>query len=417
MKRSRGGSFARTVRPRVTARVAGRKRKASNGSTSRRVRRRVGVKSVRRVKRTTRTRTGSKRRTQGGYGGDRQLIKRRYGRREGTFRHMQKLISAAKSDVILRMQGVSPYTDTQGFFPLQRLTAGTMPGSAQESMPIHIVELTNRGDCFQQTSPSVGYVNCMWTLSKSFGSSLQGWNNPLYTFTALNTQDQAGGTLTPGRFTFEQGDTNPAFRNEKDVLEWVEVKMDCIGPTNMPCKWNVMIVQFMSDELTPEYDRANLTAGLIEYRNKYERRNQFWDAMTKPYISNPIQSEHGSVCQKSMRVLHKVSFTTQAKDTSDKNINGEERIVKIFKWMNRLQDFGWSKSDRPPLPNNDFTEKPGWSQALTQVDQSLEWKRRIYLIIQAENYTITAPGTGAQSEWVPTYDLVIRKKHVEANNP
>lgn len=394
-------SSLRSRRPSKKAKFVRRSRKRSRvpSTTSRRVKRRI-------------TKKGTKKRarpTDNGTSGDRTVVSRKYGKRASVVSRTSKIAAATSTSIIYRLQGVLQYNATQGFYSMQRTPTGT-PGTdnSAELMPLYLVELTNRA--FTGASIPADAVESIFQLRKNYLTS--GGNNtdfPYYDFVPKTTQNGAGASIT-GSYSVEKAFQDPALNsNRYHFLEWVDIRLDCISPTSIPCKWTVQIVQFKEDFLDPysPVDTAPV-AGTQEYRD-ITQRNQFWDNQTYKLIAHPFMSDaHGTNQAQLMKVLHSQSWIGQPKQSTDLFTSGDERMLRIFKYMNRLVDYGYTSDVRGPTPGGAGAETMGFAQdATTQLMAIPEAKKRIFLMIKAENFLISGGVTVT-----PTFDLIVRKKHM-----
>lgn len=340
-------------------------------------------------------------------------LTRKYGRRpRNSVMQLSKLVNDAVQPNVYRWQGLTDFDAAQGYFKLDRLVTGAPPTAASiENMPLWLFELTGVPQNAGQISNTVGY-RLQYTFQ---GAGVQ----PLITFATVNPLNQTGVAAGNGSWQYENtaqvASTGPG---RKDIFSWLDAKLICVGATQVPTKFTIDIVQFKEDYLIPQYTAGNL-AGSNDLWNNI--RSAVYERLVLPYATNPINTQHGMVNsgKKFIKKLHSVSFWIQPKTNVELDPAGDYKIVKLFKWINRVQNYAWSQATRIGQQvgaGGAFTE--GYEQNINQTFAAdVTPGERIYLMVRATNQTsgqVTGvPATEPDRAAVcPTFDLVLRKQHL-----
>lgn len=348
---------------------------------------------------------------QGATSGDVVYINRTLGRKpKRNITNLYKKIQSACDPCYYRWQGVLPYDAGQGFLFLNRIVAGVPPAdSSSETMPVHIFNLS----CIQgNNNNTAAVVNNAWRLKKEWKTALAA--SPQYIFEAINGQTNTGATTA---ICYAQESSNTGLKAiSRDVLDYVDIRLDLVGPTNIPTKWSVEIVQYLDPTLEPEYTVLG-AAATGDQLQRERQRIQYYDNVVQPWITHPIlltNPKTSGTMKSTVKTLHKMSFMTQPKLGDNNNDNGQERIIKIFKWLNKVQNYDWSETGKVPAVGALAAETMGFSVNTTGTNllNDVAPGKRIYLIIKSQNQFVGSNGPTQ----CPTYDLVIRKKHTEDTN-
>jgi len=336
--------------------------------------------------------------------GDRTYLNRNIGRRLRPLKAAVKLSRLVSDSRVYRFQNLAPYADPVGAYTMNRWQASANNIGAVgsiETMPVYLFELTNIGTNGQSPYVQAGYrLNKRWLVA----------NNNDYSFTAVPCQAPAGSTLiNPGYYIVEQQASQPNSHIARDMLEWVQIKLDCVSPTGIPCKWSVSLVQFTENYYQPEWiNNAD--------PDQQQARDEFWDNIVQPLIAHPYSVQNTRMHKTGMKVLKRVAWTTNPKQSIDTYNTGEEKLVKIFKWMNRAQRYDWSQPGEAPGPSTTGVEQTGFTQNFAVPEAQVTWKARVYLMVTCEHFGPMA-GWNAGNEirnaaTTGSFDLCIRKKHV-----
>ena len=322
-------------------------------------------------------------------------LNRKWGKKpRKTVKQAFKLINSEMDNYIYRYQGIFPFNSANGYFSLSRDQTGGVPANAStELLPLMLFDL-----CANNFNTSTSSNNtCGWVLRRTF-TALKG----NYDFVAA-TAKSADGVTGSTQWQIEDATTSKT-SVRKALLDWLDLRLVCVGPTQMPCKFVIQIVQFKNDW---EHPQACI-AGNVLPENEAIEKNAFWDAQVWPLITNPIDILNPSKKKFDMKVVHSVSFILDPKESSETQPMGHCKIVKIFKRFNRLQRYDWDQQAQidqtTALPNI------GWqvNNSISSLQDNVVPRARMYLMVKAENFTGGAGGLPT----LPSFDIMMRKKMI-----
>lgn len=390
---SQGPRKKRRMNPRKRAIGAKRRRPASVGG---RKKRRTGIRKGR-VPAPT-----------GSTSGDIQYMSRKVGKKpKKSMTDLYRRVNAAIEPCYYRWQGVKNYDEAQGFFLLNRLTSGTVPNAGStEFLPLYMFNLSAIQGNRAGNAP---LVNVGYKLKKQWDPV--GLSNPFYICNQILGQNFLG-VSGQDHYTRESASASTV-TTKSDVLEWIDIRLDCVGPTAIPTKWVIQLVQFMDAYYTPEYQPNNTSVGGAEHVEKEQARTTLYDSWINPFISHPILLQNPKVsklAKHACKVLWQQDFITQPKESTDLFTSGQEKIIKIFKWMHRTQDYDWSETGRMPAVGVGAVETPGFAlNTGGDFVNDVHYSKKLYLVVKAQSHTVNDSTTAK----CPSFDLVIRKKHLE----
>ena len=349
---------------------------------------------------------------------DVQYINRKIGKKpKTTLKSVAKVARAGVTSSTFRWQRLSNYINTQGELTLDRKTTGTIPNiNSTENMPIYIFDVSG----IPHNGANLGFTTysdqlCFQLVKNYQNSGLL----PLYTWTAVRGDSRNGGNSTG--FELETGSDQA--QHQSSLWKWVEIQLDLIGPTSIPCKWDISLVQFKDEFCLNQTNPTGLPQRNSSDTVSFTKYDMFWEKLSYPLISHPMAKQHGYQGFNPMKTLYKQSLITQPKINTDLYTSGEEKIIKIFKWMNKLNKYDWMQDRAVKAPDDVVggqTNPEGWANSAFAAPfvgndyyPKVHPRKRIWLMVRAQNYTATANGTTAP--FCPSFDVVIRVGH-EFNN-
>lgn len=364
-----------------------------------------------------------------GGSGQISFITKKYGKRMSTTASSaMKLARLADDEVVFRWQNTNPYAMAYGAKFMSRAITGT-PGAAnaKELLPLDIYDLSGvLYNIVGLTNPDIARVS--WQLNKTWTGITTA---PVqYKFDAFGGENNLGGpqSVTGSIWTIEKA-TDANVNNttyKRDLMKWLDLKLMCIGSTSIPTRFTIELVHLLEDCLHPTVDAMTWT-GSGNINALWTRRNQFWENEILRYTDGPTASLGNRRAQSKMKkVLHSISFVIQPKTSIELDQEGDYKIVKIFKWLNKLCIYDWLQSQVKPFvlepeANQPFIPGTTTRTTATETDAyaipenvayntftNVELKKRLYLIVKAEAYY---PGQTTDVKCVPSYDLTIRKGH------
>lgn len=324
-----------------------------------------------------------------------------------------KLTRAALETVIYRWNGVKNFLDNGKYWMQNRVVVAGF-----RSLPFYMFDLTAVNNMQQgiacQCQPMLQLGANTLTGAMSF-RSVDGFQPD--GLTATNSFIVERGPSPPGAIDTTSVNIAPM---SKSMLSWASVQMNLWGCTTKATKFAVQLVRISDRDLIPYHadgfyvaPAAGLTyaqeftnSGASADDKKREKRNDFYQNLTKTWVYNPI-STTGGIQHKSYKVLKTQEFTIEPNLTIDGDSNANVKVFKMFATLNKMcnyEDFSESlNSDAQLVTNPTYVQNVG-SQLSTQVKPT----SRVYLVIRATNYGNDAGDTPAET---PSFDLSVRVKH------
>lgn len=402
--------------PMSLKRKSRRKRKVAFRKTVRRVHRRVrSVKHVskrkrlsaagRRVRRKTELRVGA---------GDVTRSRYVFGRKpkiSAWYNH--KLLSCSVSKAYYIYKALTDYRANQGRILLARLATDTVYGAINSyaDMPCRIFNLTALAE--NGSGGTSVLPDCSFVPRKYFFEA----NKYTYTFAATGDGFTPSGTSNTAKWSLEKGEGSSSTCQKKSVLEWLNIKMDLVGATDIPTRFTVMIGYFTDKDLCPE------EAVPVAEDDSFNKRTDFWDDMFRSDITHPLNmgvpDEEGSKPGRGFNMIFKKVVMINPKSNTDQWASGDEHWVTFFKRFNKVQDFMWrdEKNEVPPNTVGRGAELAGaWYQnisgAVREIAADVDWTKRLYLIVKANNHNPSATvSTADDPKYCPSFDIIMRKKY------
>lgn len=318
-----------------------------------------------------------------------------------------KVAAAQMDHIVYRFQGVEDVGAPTGlsYYPLDRNFNGSIPpdGRAVENMPCYCFNLSQICDNGNLTNG----VTAAYRLLKR-------WNPEIYAWEPLNNQSPDG-TAYSGDNTYIRENRNKLQTSSRprDLLQWINIGMMCVGAKALNTNWEVKIVQFLKLNLGPDRE-VNLPPYNDDDKNVIDMRNEYWNGEVRPFISHPLLvSTVNNKGADYVRTLYKTTFMTKAGQSTDLDTSGKEHMLNIALRPNIIQDYAWASSARPPIPEYPGIENIGYPQSVEYIQSDVEPTKRLYLIVKAQN---AYAGVDPEDENYPnvgcSFDIVIRKKHL-----
>lgn len=358
--------------------------------------------------------------------GQMTFITKKYGKRlSSTASNAMKLAKLAEDNIVMRWQRTVPYASATGAYFLDRGNTGIPPANgALENCPYYMFDLSgvayNKINMTAGDNPVVAYkLQRKWATATGV--------NPQYSFLELQDGDTYNNVGLTGTWTIEKADdaNTLATQVRKDMFSWLDIKMMCIGCTSIPTRFTIELIQLKDDSLHPSVT-AETWSG-VQTDALFKRRNQFYENEILRNIDGPLATMGNSRnLRKEKKVIHKISFLIQPKTNIELDQEGDYKIIKFFKWINRLQDYKWLQqqtkgysldSVQPKVPgtelNTTLTEADTYAVPTDgpnayNVFNNVELKKRLYLTVKADSFY---PGQTTQPTAVPSFDITIRKGH------
>lgn len=193
--------------------------------------------------------------------------------------------------------------------------------------------------------------------------------------------------------------------NRRCMQDWTQAKILCYGAAKQPTEFVIEFIQIKEDYLHPPYTQAEPVPGT--YESLVSGALSFWQNYSKPFSANPI-SETSALKRKDIKVLKSIRFTLQSRESSDSYANvGHMKHLNIFFRMKRMCKYDWLEWSTDLYQNNPTSFAANTGHLSTRVHP----KARIYMTIRATNTTQVTSPANASTDYMPSYDLVLKKKY------
>lgn len=322
-----------------------------------------------------------------------------------------KLTRAALETVIYRWNGVKNFLDNGRYWMQNRVEVAGF-----RSLPFYMFDLTACNNMCNGLA-----TQCAPFLQ--LGANTANGNMSFRTVSGLDPS----GTVATSSFVIERGPSPPGLvattsvnlaPMTKSMLSWASIQMNLWGCTTKATKFAVQLVRITDRDLIPyhpdgfyaaapqTFAQEIIASGASADDKKREKRNDFYQNLTKTWVYNPI-STTGGIQHKSYKVLKTQEFTIEPNLTIDGDSNANVKVFKMFATLNKMcnyEDFNESlNTDAQLVTDPSYVQNTG-SQLSTQVKPT----SRVYLVIRATNYGNDAGDTPAET---PSFDLSVRVKH------
>lgn len=397
-----------------------KRRRYSTTKLSRNVRPKVGIKNKKYASWTRTIRKRRKRRSDNVQAMDVDYLTVKKGRPEKMdVKHAWKRLHTDEMPVYYRYQGILSYTAARGYYQMDRTVIGT-PGQAgaSEALPLYLFDLTAVPYNGSTQNSGVGSRLSLVNSSTGFNNVQYYFDQDLNAGTNQNPAgvDVAGSSVTNNNYWTDNVGTNFFGPGRTDQLSYLDIRLVCVAALTYPTEYEISLVQLQDEWLHPHW-RSTTNSGQDNIAWN-QLRNAFWENEVYKYCTNPIaivNPKTKKLGQK--RVMWQTKFTIQPKSTISTQVEGAHKIVKLFKWMNRLQRYDWTQNGSIQKGAGGALLVGGYLPAggfpvndVTANAETVHPKARIYLMVKA-----TSLGASGSID-TPSFDLVIRKKHICSQN-
>lgn len=358
------------------------------------------------------------------HGGEHVEQRQVVGRRMPRLTLTNKMAQCSAEVNIDRLQGITYPRSDIGFFKLDRHMYQTSAPKDTENLPLYLFELG-------QFNQNIAAANqrAIWRL-KVINTPGNAPTSRYYSFNFPGSQS-VGGTVGNGTYFLEDSNTN--YKHRKALFEWSDIRMELICPSAVPTTFHIDIVQFLSDQLLPDYDQGVVqppTDTGVSPGTTFKERQYFYDNLVNKLVNGPLWVNNTALnMRKYMRVLYHKTIKADAQSFnrttgSLSTLSGQERVFKLFKWFNRIMHYDrTSGQSLPPIvPNANAdtqNELPLSVQQIigAQLSATELGKRRIFLMIRAENsYASDVLADATKPGICPSFDILIRNKLVTSED-
>lgn len=325
---------------------------------------------------------------------------------------LAKKINSVTEPVVARFGACNPYMTTAcGYFKLLN-NKNTTASTGTYLHPLHMFDITSwlnnvTGNVVRAEIGRQLQFTQVGSPINSIGGAF--WTNPV---TGLAND---GVTLDSGWALEQTGHTNSlgSAPHKRDILEWFDFRMLCYGRTELPTRWKVALVQLTESEYAPQEIWSN---GMSV--SMFNPVNEFYNALTGPFVNNPIELNNFTALKGKIKYLHSEDFIIPSLSTTDGIAAGIPRVHEIrgFHRLNRIQNYDWDTPTGEPVYANaadTVARNNRWATTLAEYSPYVHPNARIYLLVIAQSrYTEAANDGLFNAAAHPSYDLQMRVKHL-----
>lgn len=286
-----------------------------------------------------------------------------------------------------RVQGITQFDTSSGFYALST-RRNTTPAPNIQYLPVHVWDLT----CLPQGANQAPVGFALFQQGVTTNGTFQ-----------LNQTDPTGAVVANNNLQNENITNTFTQPWRKSLHDFTHIKLNLYGVRNRATKFMVQIIQ-----LTDEY------ADFITGAQANVEKAKVYDYLARPFMYNNL-----NIGDPQTKVDIKVikQFTTIIDSITLDQVGAANAIPKIqtVNWFikhNRMRLYDWRRNDTPDLNNN-----AAYDIEQTNVEQRVDPKKRIYMVIRAMSPTnsqvagITPTSVAPDVNTEPSYDCVIRQKH------
>lgn len=340
-----------------------------------------------------------------------------------------KFIKASQAESIVRYQRIGNYEQFPsvativdgpgslpiGHFPL--VLGGVGNQETFDLMPVHLFDLTSMR--YIDSDGTTLETPCQFQLCKFTSATGTVPNGPIgaYYWKSWNGQIYNGtSTGVNGHWAVERN----AFNNTGDFtpvagghqyLEWADIRLALFGARAQTTKFTVSLVQFNDRSYDPLVER-NQTTPVANMRSPEEQQNYdaAWDEFVQPLIYHPMHSAGASKLQL-FKTLFKRSYVIGPDTETNLDQAQPNMCMKLFKRLNRMLNYNWD--DRAQARTGEQLDNAVYNIfSATQNKATVHPRAKVFLMVTAQAYTRLTGTNSINSSNTPTFDIVIRKKHV-----
>lgn len=264
-------------------------------------------------------------------------------------------------------------------------------------------------------------INTDQTLSPMFIMCLNSTNNhPTYTegpanlvafnntggVVFLNQNCQSyDGSITQARWVADYLDPASGYNDVSPEVRYImnssyDIRLNCYGATSQPTCYDIMIISFNEDYLTPGETPSSA--------QEIADRHSVYQGLVHKYMANPILP---FVAPKNKYKIHtRVSFTLQPTLNVENDTTPQSKIVKLFVKDGSLYDYCYHGDGFTGAGADDKLDTTQFVlQGNSSTDEYSDFpasRARKFLVVRAMNTTRSASETTANT---PSFDIVVRK--------
>lgn len=349
-----------------------------------------------------------------------------------TLSSLSKIVKTGLTSSILRYQSMKPYmTPYAGANKLVYHTNKNANSALNvTTYPVHVYDVSSFMNGYANTT-NMG--NCLLGAPAATGAPNSSIGQAGITFVLLNNtssgfqrHQQANGTVNTaatGRQWIQETsdsrtDNSSGMPVTSSLWKWVDMRLQLYGRSNRPTKFDVMLCNIAEDIAIDAYTGSD---------NGY-----LWTQLADPYIYHPLHTYASGRQVKPltrMKILKKETVELGSVTTTEGSTTvPHTHSLKWFWKCNRSAKWDWSSPDSNLVRSANMPQGAGAAGTGTdanpgdfatdtqQVKDTLDPRRRVYLIIRAQ--TTYTEATGADFVYAegnndnnPSYDILVRTCH------
>lgn len=368
----------------------------------------------------------SSRSTATGYGGPGSSIRvvdanaQQYGRSKATFSRRRKvsasrLVHSAKESRYLRLQGLTTFGVGPGYVRCD--LSSTAPASATVNWPLWLFDLKATNNVEDGTLRS-GVV--AWRLTTPSTAST---SNAIF-INNYNQWQNSDGTVgatsvwQPENYSGSASGTS-GIPHRKTFLDYVQGKFILYGCSARPVRWRLELIKLKHDYLHPDFAITTDPVAAADV-DLVAERNMFWQYMTKPFTTTPINTQNPKYAKYYTTVRTLCDFVLEPKLTTEPDLDIGATAVEVphmhqFNYFERMGvtcKYDWNDDALAAWGTNSFQQNIG------QTRSTVSYRDRVYLMIRAlaPINNVNVASTAADPNQDPTFDIVLRKKETFLNS-
>lgn len=335
--------------------------------------------------------------------------KRRFGKGKSHKTKTSALVEANKQFSLWRWQSLSAWDTATG--KIQCNYNASFIAAPLCRYPLYLFDLdaTPNANGGTLSNPAVA-----WRLVSTTNTG----GAQLYFDSTTTVAQNAQGTDTTNAWVAEnlgQRTTDAAsIPGRRCIQDYIEGKMIFYGTTTYPTKWSVDIIKLKDDWLHPDWwantagastitePDANATVALIK------NRTAFWQMMTIPYVSNPLNTQDPLLMKQFKVVRHVATINIEPKLNTEPNASvGHSVRQDMFVREDKVLKYDWNDTTLTAS----LVSGEGYQASVADMKTTTRPKTKTYLLIRAQVASAsTSTGGTVDPTKDPTFDIFLRKK-------
>lgn len=321
-----------------------------------------------------------------------------YGRPKSSAARARKLTRQNINRTVYSLRDYGPWNAGSG--QVEIASIHTTPGQPLRA-PVHLWDLT----AVPQGNGSVIYYPAVFHelyFSSESDTANVDWRARNNGLVSISSPDDNKTSVLDKRYTLEQtyvskmSDRSLTVHQGPGALSYIEkVRANLVlnGPQTKATKWCIQLVQ-LSDQVTP---------GVVS-----DFATEFWQAMSKPYSYNPLETGPRNHLRKHYKVLKSYYVNMDSPESTEDHVQARMRHIDLQAYLNRRADYRWgTRGDKVSMDGADIPDDDDIA-TISLFSTHVHPKARIYLMVRA---LCTFSEVGYSHVKDPSYDVKIDVTH------